>query len=81
MYSILGTSQVVLVAKNPPVNAGGIRDTGSIPGLGRSHGGGHGNPLQYSSLENPIDRGAWWATVHRVIRSWIQLKQLSTHIH
>ena len=56
-------SQVALVVKkNPPTSAGDKRDAGSIPGLGRSPGGGHGNPLQYSCLENPIDRGAWWAT-------------------
>ena len=54
-------------------------DPGSVPGLGRSPGGGHGNPLQYSCLENPIDRGSWWATVHRVAKSQTQLKQLSTH--
>jgi len=53
---------VVPVVKNPPANAGDIRDVGSTPGLGRSPAGGHGNPLQYSCLENPIDRGAWWAT-------------------
>ena len=52
-----------LVVKNPPANAG---DMGSIPGLGRSPGEGNGNPLQYSCLENPMDRGAWWAPVHRV---------------
>ena len=57
---------------------GDVRDAGSIPGLGRS-GGGHGNPLQYSCLENPMDRGAWHATVHRVAESQTQLKQLSTH--
>ena len=54
------------MVKNPLANAGDIRDAGSIPGLGISPGGGHGNPLQYSCLENPTDRGAWWATVHRV---------------
>ena len=54
------------VVKNLPANAGDIRDMGSIPGLGRSPGGGNGNPLQYSCLENPMDRGAWQATVHRV---------------
>ena len=59
-------SQVVLVVKNLPANSGDKRDVGSIPGLGRSPGGGHGNPLQYSCLENPTDRGAWQATVHRV---------------
>ena len=56
-------SQVALVVKNPPANAGEVRDVGSIPGSGRSPGGGHGNPLQYSCLENPMDRGAWRATV------------------
>ena len=55
---------MALVVKNPPANAGDVRDRGSIPGLGRSPGGGHGNPLQYSCLENPMDRGDWWATVH-----------------
>ena len=72
---------MVLVVKNPPANAGDIRDTGSIPGLGRSPGRGHGNPLQYSCLENPMDRGAAWATVYRVIKSWTGLKQLSTAQH
>ena len=52
------------MVKNLPANAEDIRDAGSIPGLGRSPGGGHGNPLQYSCLRNPMDRGAWWATVH-----------------
>ena len=59
----------MLVVKNLSANAGDIRDVGSIPGLGRSPGGGHGNPLQYSCLENPTDRGAWQATVHRVTES------------
>ena len=57
-------SQVVLVVKNPLANAGDIRDASFTPGLGRSPGEGHGNPLQYSCLENPMDRGAWQATVH-----------------
>ena len=57
------------VVKNLPANAGDRRDAGSIPGLGRPCGGGHGNPLQYSYLENPMDRGAWWAAVHRVTES------------
>ena len=61
-------------AKKSPANAGDIRDAGSVPGSGRSPGGGHGNPLQYSYLENPMDRGAWWATVHTVTKSWTQLK-------
>ena len=56
-------SQVALVVKNLPANAGDVRDVGSIPGMKRSPGGGHGNPLQYSCLENHMDRGAWWATV------------------
>ena len=68
------------MVKNPPANAGDIRDVDSILGWGRSPGGGHGNPLQYSCLENPIDRGAWWATVHRVAKGLTRLKCLSTHI-
>ena len=63
--------QVALLVKKLPANAG---DTGSIPESGRSPGGGCGNPLQYSCLENPMDRGAWWATVHRVSKSWTRLK-------
>ena len=59
-----------LLVKNPPPNAGDVRDTGSIPGLGRSPGGGHGNPLQYFYLENPMDRRAWWATVRGAAKSW-----------
>ena len=62
-------SQVVLVVKNMPANAGVIRDMGLILGWGRSPGGGHGNPLQYSCLENPMDREARQATVHRVTES------------
>ena len=65
-----------LVVKNPPANAG---DEGSVPGLGRSPGEGNGSPLQCSYLENPVDRGAWWAIVHRVTKSQTQLKQLSMH--
>ena len=64
-----GASQVMLVVKNPPTNAGDIRDVGSIPGSGRAPGGGHGNPFQYSCLQNPMDRGAWQATVQRVAQS------------
>ena len=60
--------------KNLPANAGDIRDVGSIPGLGRSPGEGNSNPLQYSCLENPMDIGAWRATVHRVAKSRTQLK-------
>ena len=54
------------MVKNPPANAGDTGDVGSISGLGRCPGGGHGNPLQHSCWENPMDRGAWWATVHGV---------------
>ena len=61
--NIFGASQVAVVGKNSPANAGDIRDVGLIPGSGRSPGGGPGNPLQYSCLENPMDRGASWATV------------------
>ena len=60
----------MLVVKNPPANAGDERDMDSIPGLGRSPGGGHGNPLQYSCLESPMKRGAWPATVHRITKGW-----------
>ena len=66
LLSLLRASQVALVVKNLPANAGDLRDSGSIPGLGRSPGGGHGNPLQYSCLENLKDRGTWWAIVPRV---------------
>ena len=67
-------SQVALVVENLPANAGDIRDTSLIPGSGRFPGGGHGNPLQYSRLENPMEREAWWATVHRVAKSRTRLK-------
>ena len=77
------TPQVTLVVKNlpgkennQPANAGDPRDVGLISGLGRSPAGGHGNPLQNSSLENVMDRGAWWATVHGLTKSWTRLKQL-----
>ena len=56
------------MVENPPTNAGDLRDVGSIPGLGRSLGEGHGNPFQYSCLENPMDRGAWWAIVYGVAK-------------
>ena len=72
-------SQVVLVVKNLPANAGDQRGVGSIPRLGRSPRGGHGNPLQYSCLENPMDRGAWWVTVPRVAKSSTRLKQHNTY--
>ena len=69
------------MVKNPPASAGDIRDLGSILGLGRSPGGEDGNPLQYSCLKNPMDRGAWWATVHSVEKSRRRLKQLSMHVN
>ena len=61
------------VVKNLPANAGDIRDASLIPGLGRFPGGGNGNQLQYSCLENPRDGGAWWAIVNGVAKSWTQL--------
>ena len=83
---------MVLVVKNPPAEAGDLRDASLIPGsgrspkrlrfdpgLGRSPGEGNGNSLQYSCLENPMERVAWWATVRGVAKSWTRLKQLSTH--
>ena len=73
-----GASQVVLVLKNPPVNAGDVRDSGLIPGLGRSPGGRHGNQLQYSCLESLMDREAWKAIVHRIAKSRTPLKSLGT---
>ena len=73
-----GGCQVALVVKNPPANAGDVRDACSIPGLGRSPGGGLGNPVQYSYLKNPMDRGAWQAVVLGVEKSWTRLKRLST---
>ena len=65
-YNTARTSQVVLLVKNPPANAGDARDLGSIPGSGRSPGERNGYPLQYSCRENPMDRGAWQTTVHGV---------------
>ena len=65
--------------KNLLANTGDKRNMGAIPGLGRSPGEGHGNPLQYSYLENPMDRGAWQATVDGITESWTQLKQLNIH--
>ena len=68
------------MVKNLPANSGDIKDMSSIPGLGQSLGGGHGNPVQSSCLELPMDRGAWQATAHRVAQSWIQLKRISMHV-
>ena len=78
-YSLISVTQVALVVKNPPANAGDVRDTGSIPGWRRSPGGEHGNPLQYSCLKSLMDRGAWRAIVHRVAKSQTRLKRLSMH--
>ena len=69
------------MVKNPPAKAGGMTDPGSVPGVGRSPGGGLGNPLQYSCLEDPMDRRAWWVTGHGVAQSGTRLKRLSTHAH
>ena len=71
-------SPLAQTEKNPPANAGDLREMGSIPGLGRSHGEGNGNPLQYSCLKNSMDRGLWQATVHGVAKSQTQL---NTHTH
>ena len=73
----LWASQVALVVKKPPTSAGEHREGSSIPGLGRCSGGGHGNPLQCSYLENPMDRGAWRTIVHRVIKSQTWFKWLA----
>ena len=75
----LGASQAAQWEENLPANAGDTGDLGSIPGSGRSLGGGHGHSLQYSCLENPMDRGAWRATVHGVTKSQTRLKRLSVH--
>ena len=75
---------MALVVKNPPANAGDVQgnvDVGSIPGWGRSPGGGHGNPLQYSYLENLMDRGAWQAAVHKVTESDMTEVTWCAHMH
>ena len=72
-HFLQGTSLVFPVVKNLPTNAGDIRDVGSNPGWRRSPGEGNGNPLQYSRLESPMDRGSWWATVHGVLKSRTRL--------
>ena len=69
MYNINGASQVALVVRITPAKAGDVRDVGLIPGLGRSPGVGNSNPLQYSCLENPRDREAWWVAVYGVAQS------------
>ena len=70
-----------LSGKDLPANAGDAKDLGSIPDWEKSPGEGNGNPLQYSCLANPMDGGAWWATVHGVAKSWIQLSTHSTVTH
>ena len=69
----------MLVVKNLPANAGDVRDMGLITGSGRSPGGGNGNLLQYSGLDNTMDRGVWWATVHGVANSWTGLSEHCMH--
>ena len=81
IYTIFSAFPGSATGKEPTCHAGDIRDACLIPGSERSPGGGHGNPFQYSCLENSMDRGAWWATVHCVIKNWTWLKQLSTHVH
>ena len=79
VYGVRRASQVVLMVRSLCGNAVYIRDADLIPEMGRSPGGGHGNPFQYSCLENPMARRAWWAIVLEVTRSWTGLKQLSMH--
>ena len=67
------------MVKNLPANAGDLRDAASVPGSGRFPVEGNGNQFQYSCLKNPVDRGAWWAIVHGVAKSWTQMQLLSTH--
>ena len=74
-------SQVALVVKNPPANAGDVRDVGVIPGSGICPGEGNGNPLQYPCLGNPMDRGAWWATVQRVAKELDVTLRLNDTMH
>ena len=78
IYSVL--SVLIGGTSGKELAAGDVRVEALIPGSGRSPGGRHGNPLQYSCLENPMDRGAWWATVRRVAKNWTQMKCLSMHI-
>ena len=78
---IWGLPRGALVVNCLPASAGEIRDTSSIPGLGRSPRGGQGNSLQYSCLGNSMDRGAWWTMIHRVTKSQTRLKWLCTHTH
>ena len=79
VWEVRESSQGALVVKSPPANARDLRDVGSIPGSGRSPGEENSNPLQYSCLENPTDRGAWWATVHCVKKSWTRRRDEYFH--
>ena len=79
LFLIWPSPHVALVVKNLPVNAGNVRDTGSIPGSGRSPGGGHGNPLQFLCLENPVDRGAWGGYSSQGCKKLDMTEQLSMH--
>ena len=75
----LQNAQVTLEVRNLPANTGDVRDVGSTSGLGRCPGGGHGNPLQFSCLENPMEREVWQATAHGYAKRWTWLKRLSMH--
>ena len=81
IYIYIWASQVVIVVKNLPSSSGDLRGGGLIPGSGRTPGRGHGSPLQYSCLENPMDRGAWQLTVHGVARIGHDLEMKPPHYH
>ena len=81
LFSTLLRSKRMLMVKNLHINSGSIRDSDSVPQSGRYAGGGHENPLQNSCLENPMDRGAWWATVYRVAESDMTEATKHTHTH
>ena len=78
IYSFMHTRKKNLQVKNLPASVGDMRDGCSILWSERSSGEGHGNPIKYSCLENPMDRGAWWATAHKVAKSWTQVKQFNS---
>ena len=80
-YRYLWASQVAQQVKKLPVMQESTGEVVSVPEWGRSPGEGHGNPILYSCMKNPMDRGAWWATVHSIAKSWTQLKRLGTHAH
>ena len=81
IWDPLWIQSALLVAQNPPSNTRDLRDAGSTPVWGRSLGGGHGNPLQYSCLENPMDRRTWWVTVLGVTKSWTRLSNWAHHAY